>query len=264
MKRNIKLLASIILVMFVIGCAANISVKRPDVEQMNKVAVVSVYSNPGLYNADGGGGLTALASFITKKAGAKGVDFGGTRLVEFGLESFSSELDKVDAWEVVSSDSVMNAEAYKAFIDDYNANAKKYGNKAKASFTVVPGMVSVVVGPKLDRDLVKRLAELARSLNVDAVAVVHLDLAYRASTSIGGTGTAAASVASNLSIVSKDGEIIVSTPWQIDGGKGVRKSSSSTTGLVAGELIYSTKAETMFKDAIEQNAAYFKAQIVGK
>src|SRR5688500_10650940 len=82
----------------------------------------------------------------------------------------------------------------------------------------------------------KELAGLCKALGVDAVAVFELDMGYEASTAIGGTGTASASIGSSLTIVNRNGEVAVR-------GGGFRMRSEDTTTMVGGSILYSDAVE---------------------
>lgn len=246
------------------ACAGGsmVRVAKPEIDGVKKLAVVSVYSNSELYNVGGGGQLTALASMIAKKSGNKGLALSGTKLVDHALEAFTAELGKVKGWAVIPPQAMMESPEYKAFAENFTASQPKAAGAITGFvFSAPQGMITAnMVNSRTSQQYLQQFGKLCGDLNVDAVAVIQLDMAYAPYAAVMGSGTAKASVAADVKVINRDGKFVATTP-DIMKGKGMRLMSDKKAGLVADELVYSGTVEEMFLDAISKNAAYYGAEI---
>lgn len=252
-------LAVVLLMPLLVSCVTSI-VKRPGVNEVQKVAIISVYASRGIKNVDGqSGGLTSqlstLGSMANDSSESKPLDFGGTRIVEYGLTTYEQKLGQVPGWKIVPFSSFKNNPAYTKFMASQReiVKASTWGFDELA-YVAVPGASPVYV----HKDMYKDMADLAKALNVDAVGVIQLDVAYQASTSIGGTGTASAALGTSLHFVNKKGEVAIQT---FDAGSGRRFKSSRTTGMIAGNIAYGSEVEAMFKESVDNGAHYYSETI---
>lgn len=266
-------------VAFLSGCTSGI-LRKPEVYQVKKVAIISVFSNHGVYNVQGGGSLTEDVSKLSsmfggdkEKTGVPVADFGGDHLIRYSLKAFEKEFAKVHGWEVMPTTDVVTSAAYKQYTERMQkygramASLQKFGEKMmwKAPKGMVP--YTAAHNDEHSEDF-KELQKLAQELKVDAVAIVKLDFAYdpyfavgsATAGAFGGTGTAKASVASALKFVTKEGKVAVLTP-DLERGKGKRFESDETTMLMAGNIQFGDKEKQMYMQAIERSAEGWQKEI---
>jgi hypothetical protein len=246
------------------ACAGGsmIRVTKPEIDGVKKLAIVSVYSNSELYNVGGGGQLTALVSMIAKKSGNKGLALSGTKLVDHALDAFTAELGKVKGWVVLPSQAMLESPAYKAFAESFTASQSgAAGAVTGFAYSAPKGMITAnMVNLKSSPQYLQQFGKLCSDLNVDAVAVIHLDVAYAPYTAVMGSGTAKASVAADVKVINREGKFVAMTP-DIEKGKGMRLLSDDKAGMVADELVYSDAVEKMFLEAVSKNAVYYAEEL---
>jgi hypothetical protein len=251
------------------GCVTTSMVKKPEVDSVKTIAVVAVYSNTGVKNTDGESetskiagmanmvGLTGNNSKAGDSVAGKLLDFGGTRLVEHAKQELERELARVKGWKVIDASQFVDKDVYQKFATKMDDTVREeQGVMRKVSgpaFVTVPRMAAMPYGLKADARS-KVLKQLATDLGVDAVAILKLDMAYSPSTSIGGNGTAAAAISSNLEIVNKEGGTAVL-------GSLNEIRSADTVGMMAGSIIFSEKTEKIFKQAISRTAEIYTDKI---
>lgn len=240
------------------GCGTPRMVNRPQVNDVNKVAVVSVAATRGIHPVEGEskvGQMSAVASMASDEGDESG-PFGGHTLVNEAVGIFTAELDKVEGWTSVLPSEFTDSEAYDDFVQDIESGESSAPGLVRslgtANFIHAEGMPLVMYTSKEQR---ARAGELAQALGVDAVAVTYLDVAYEASTSIGGTGTAAAAVGADLVLINSDGKVAATTRNYRDADARFREPSEETTGMAAGEITYNEEVEDMFLSSIQKTAA---------
>ncbi len=245
---------------------------KPHSDQVKKVALVNVYANRGVRSFDGASkmaGLTALASMVTKKEGKDEgeIDFGGTRLVKYGVATFDDEFAKIEGWDVVPSDQVLASKAYQDFVkraDDLFPNDAM--RKLNQLSYLTPDKMVYLVGEGREGKSKQMLTQLAQELGVDAVAVMEMDVAYTASTSVGGTGTASAYAGVSLLMVNRYGDYAIRLPKVMNAKNHsmYRKRSDDTTAMVAGEILYNSSVEQLFQDSIRKSLLSMRDKIDGE
>lgn len=265
-----KAVTTLISAIAMTGCVSTSMVKKPEIDMVKTIAVVSIYSNTGIKNTRGESetakvagmaNMFGLAGNNTKndsgsKAG-KLIDFGGTRLVEHARQEIERELTRVKGWKIIDSSQFIDNAAYQKFatsMDDQVREEQGVMYKLNGpAFVVVPRMAPMPHGLKEEKRAAL-LKQLAADLGVDAVAVLKLEMAYSPSTSIGGNGTASAAISSNLQIVNKNGETAV-----LGSLREIR--SADTVGMMGGSILFSEKTETIFKQAISKTAEIYSDKI---
>ncbi|HKI99165.1 MAG TPA: hypothetical protein VKB51_11890 [bacterium] len=249
------------------SCGGNRILITPPAEKVKKVALVSVTAQRGIRNLDGGGGLTAGLSAMSsmmggnKKDGGKvgGLDFGGTRLVDYAVTAFEQEINKVPGWQVVPTSSVIHSQAYTKFAEGHKTMMGGLGQAVSNLAMFGPEGMVAVYAPSQSTTTKQLLTELAQDLNVDAVAVLDLDIAYKPYTAIGGSGTAVAAVGEGLVVVNRFGDyaIIVEPPKD----SRYRENSEETTAMLAGEVMFNDNVEAMYKDSIHKGLSMIREDI---
>jgi len=109
----------------------------------------------------------------------------------------------------------------------------------------------------------RELANLCTSLNVDALAIVQLDMAYKKpflSINLGGGDPAAPRVASSIVVVNKDGEVAVNTGL-FGRGEGEYVDGDNAPMLRGGSVHLTDKSVSSYCDAIDKNCAAMKKKL---
>jgi len=263
--QSLLLAALTVTVILATGCGGT-HILKPQAQGVKKVALVNVYANRGVHKFSKGGGLSGLTSLASlAKSGKKDDDFGGSTLPDFAAATFIEEFSQVSNWEVVPNNKLMASSPYKSFVSSssdlfYNDVEKKM---AKVKYVTASDM-AVIPGEGRDKRSQKALGELAKQLNVDAVAVIGMDITYDISTGIGGTGTAAANVGMSVVMIDTNGKVIGSTPPVIDKKTNsiYRQRSDNTVGMLGGAIIFNEKSSNIFKESISKDIAVMREHVM--
>ncbi|MEW6517672.1 MAG: hypothetical protein AB1439_12300 [candidate division FCPU426 bacterium] len=239
---------SLFLALGLTGCGGTF-IKKPAVLDVKKLAIVSVYANTDIHDVEAkesGTKVNLLKALVAATAPEKDIETDEqVQLVTMGLKSFGEALSGVEPWSLVPPDQVIRNKKFQALtkpgssaMGDFLSALRK---AATASWVTPPGMPyipasSVTHGNKSvtimgQKDPVvegqEKLAALCKDLNVDAVAVIGLDLAYKKGWLSGMSGTGIFSgvlgqatpvVACEMVVVTRNGQIAVETPLFSQGG----------------------------------------------
>jgi hypothetical protein len=241
---------------------------RPAVDNVQTVAIVSLYMNRDFYNVKAPkaqqGGLDlarSLADAGLKKTGlADKLDLGREQqmIISHALREYNAHLADLGRWKVLPVTDLLKTPAYQKL---YKANQANGFFDALAKDLKRGGWITPADMPYFSADSVagsrhqkttyggqakdplqesrRVLGELARQLKVDAVAIVHMDMAYRfgkmGTLTVFGETKAIPSVSSRVVLVTKEGEIAVNTD-QIAPGGGKRFEGPSTSLIEKGHL----------------------------
>lgn len=277
------------LLCFLIGCSSILI--RPAVDDVKKIAIVSVYMNRDFYNTksprgqEGENAFANLVGGVVKKAAGDvwnklSEEKEQNQIITYGLKVNSEQLTAVGRWKLVPVTNVLQSEVYKRIMEpDVKGSFAKgfitFLQEERKSHWITPeGMhyipISAVAQSGTHRyygdakdpteDAKKALAKLCKDLKVDGVALVELDMGYRfgklAKVTIGKTTQAKPSVSSALVIVTKNGEIAVNTGF-ITRGAGERYEGNSA-GMVRNDKLFlkhkDNKIVEVFNQAIEKSA----------
>jgi hypothetical protein len=217
MKRVILLVSFLSLI--ILGCGSII--KKPDIFSVKKLAIISVYANHSIYNVKTKSGqaaidLGALKTLVGKEDNIETNEI--TQIATAGLEAYFTTLKGINQWAIVDPKTILNHQAYKAFHDDkstvytpaYNMKLFRFEDVADSSSKTWRN------GKEVHEEARKNLAQLCKALNVDGVAIIELDLAYKPVFLSGMRGTglfsgvkapAEPSVGAAMIVITKDGTI---------------------------------------------------------
>ena len=257
------------------GCAS--IVKKPEINTVTKVAVLSLYANQTVPEEKGRGVVTQWDNAFRME------------VAENALHAVEQELANKMNWEVVPGQTVIQSPAYQeAFAPKANTSSeglnKAMGMFAKvvqqghdARFFTPPGMHPILLhgekgqssscwGNNCPPDPKTRLAELAKQLGVDAVVVVQLDYCYGGGTwSLGGTGEAKMTAGTAIRAVSKDGQMIVDMNDVPKCAGDNRAQSENSMFMNGGDLVFITagreKMRNMFVQATQSSMGRAVAQV---
>ena len=263
-----KILKLVFSSLLIIGLAACTSiVKKPDINNVKKVALVSVYGNQNIRELKQSG--WARQSEVVTGFN----DQQRQKVAELALNYYEAKLKEMGSWKVLPVQQMLTSAKFSAAMKELRAVKDASGKKvdesslsgklgqfltnvAEMGYLSPAGMHPLPISDEnrnASQGVIKSLVKLAKDLDVDAVAVVQIDLAYTGGTfSLGGTGTAVASVASSIKLVDKNGVVVVDYPNVSD--KTRRFKSETSSGMLQGKLIFNAKLETMLKEAIIASA----------
>ena len=187
-------------------------------------------------------------------------------------------------WEIAPQDTITNHKAYKTFVDETKGDGAMgfLVKLASSNWAVPPGMIyipyeavaykqgSTTINQKATK---ARLAQLSKELEVDGVAILYVDLAYKKPMiSVSGSilfsefrGNATPAVSAELVIINHKGEIAVLTP-PIKPGTGKRYYSKNDAPMIVDERAVISgqkdkKALKAFDEAIKNSAKGLKNKI---
>ena len=253
----------------IIGLASCTSiVKKPDINNVKKVALVSVYGNQNIRE------LNSKTDWARKPEVVTGFnDQQKQKVAELALNYYEAKLKEMGPWKVTPVHKMLTSAKFSAAMKELrsvkDASGKKIDetslsgklgsfltNVAEMGYLTPAGMHPLPISDEnrnASQGVINSLVKLAKDLDVDAVAVVQVDLAYTGGAfSLGGTGTAVASVASSIKLVDKNGVVVIDYPNVSEKTK--RFESETSSGMLQGKLIFNAKLETMLKEAIIASA----------
>ncbi|MFH1283023.1 MAG: hypothetical protein ABII27_05105 [bacterium] len=271
------------IVLAVVLSSCSSILRKPEVFSVKKIAIVSIYANSDLHDMKAPKNpkttLNVLKALMGKESDKSLEGSELVQIVTYGLKAYGEQLNSVQNWTVLPPLEVIKSEKYKKLMsqDDQsfmgeilkvfkNAEAEKWVTPVGMpripadNLTYGKGKKVVIKGRKDPvKDLIEKLAELCKELQVDAVAVIGLDLAYKKGmlSSMSGTGLlsgvrgkATPAVASEIIIVSKNAKIAVETKLI---SQGVEYSTSNSAPMML-------KGKPDLKDSAGKSLeAYYKA-----
>ncbi len=294
MKRFLSITIIALGVLMFTGCTKILL--RPAIDNVKSVAVVSVYMNRDFYNIkapkadESKDAFKTLGRALMKQTGVMdkidttfNVQF--MQIISYAVKKYSEQLDGLGPFRVEPMENVLRNPSYQEFIaqaakDQPFAALASIGAAIKSAdwFTApnmihVPadmiveggGMHTTYLGKTKDprAEFRKELANLCKSLNVDALAIVQLDMAYKKafiSINLGEGDAAAPRVASSLVVVNKDGEVAVNTGL-FGRGEGKYVDGSNAPMLRKGFVHLTDKSVSSYCGAIDKSCAAMKKEL---
>ena len=273
MKTRLTLL-SVFAIFILSGCGS--IVKKPEINNVKSIALISVYANNTVPEKKGRGQVGGWNDAIKED-------------VASGFYNVYAKSLQGLGWKVIPINKVVASKSYQSNFRLQNDSGSKATSglggilntladlNEKYSYFTPKGMhvlelnrqqlssTAYVNGKRVD--MRQQLADLAKELHVDAVAVVQIDYCYEGGTfSIMGTGKGYMTAASTIRAVNDSGKMVIDMG---DLGRcvdtGNRAESDTGYAMVGGNLIISfAKDDTvkkMFMEATEKNADKAVAQL---
>jgi hypothetical protein len=243
--KMLPLLAAVVGVIMFTGCTKILL--RPAIDNVKTVAVVSVYMNRDFYNIkapkadESKAALKTLGRALMKETGVLNkidTTFNAQflQIVSYAVKKYSETLEGLGPFHVEPMENVLRNSSYQNFISEaakdqpFPALASIGAAIKSADWYTPPNMIHIPADMVVEdagkhttyfgktkdprAEFRKELANLCKSLNVDALAIVQLDMAYKKafiSINLGEGSAAAPRVASSVFVVNKDGEVAVNT-----------------------------------------------------
>lgn len=251
------------------ACGVSPFVKADKFRQIKTVAVLSLASNPVIYNVDDpyGGLVSQIASALSV-----------TQVYNDTLyKALSDNLTKL-GWNILDQKQFVKTAAYldiknklPSYFKDPNnwyKGSKKYSGLRESVLTMTNQTYIEYNWGKKDKlhtEMIQYMGKIAQEIGVDAVVIAYMDNAYKPSLlQFGGIGAglARASVATSFIIIDKYGEII---NWDLPVQDSPRTVSSTSTGLVAGTIDpRSEKFIGMMNEAIQNHVQTWYTTLLKK
>jgi hypothetical protein len=268
MRTNNNIPVLLLLLFSVSGCTS--IVMKPDIDQVRKVAILSLYADQKVPNEKGMGVVTHRDGKVR------------LQVAEDALNTFQKEFSKL-GWQVMSPQKVLESKEYQqAFaVPEVNpeSNTGKFASLLKnvyqQQFFTPAGMLPIQfddssANTQYYGDLAKdnprlRLGGMAKKLGVDAVVLVQLDYCYGGGTfSLLGTGEAVMTAGSSVKAINQQGNMVVNMPTvPLCGGK--RGESETGAVMINGNLQFTSSSKDrfrkMFIEATRASAAMTVAEI---
>ncbi|MFO7595220.1 MAG: hypothetical protein R6W92_02620 [Desulfocurvibacter africanus] len=267
-----RILLSCLLSIALLSFACAPIVKKPEIDQVKKVAVVSLYA-PALVPDVGGFGMITNINRVKKTVAKDAYDI------------YVKELTKL-GWSVMPAQVVVKNKLYAKTFDaarlykDKDSGASNFmtklmnaGAKLAEYGEILPeGMKSGSEMHVMRKEDAEALGKLAKGLGVDAVLIVQLDYCYRPRNPtiarVSGTGHAHLNCSSSVRAVDKNGVAVVTMP-ELDqcNDQAKTKAESEKAILMLGGQISIMNAEQvtviteMFRDSTRKSAANAVAQL---
>lgn len=263
-----------------VGSGCSSIVKKPEINGVKKVALVSLYADE-MIPWTGGQGRVDNFDGETKH-----------RVALQAYKAFTAEFKRL-RWEVVPMDTVINNAYYKREFGPQQANkdsnllaktANVLGNMKNARYFTAQGLFPIewpkdkkdaqagmsfdLANFKLEakKDFHGQMADLAKNLGVDAVVLVNMDYCYTGATAVLGNGTAKFTAGSWVRAINPDKQTIVNMPGIEERCDGTRGESNRTVAMVGGSIGLSAALSkdaivTALSEATEQSAKLTVAEI---
>lgn len=257
----------LLLVLALSGCTS--VVLRPAADDVHSVALVSVYMNREFYNtrsplaAEGESATVSLVEAASRSAfeallgrearsePAELYDPERTRIISFAVHRYRDQLDALSEWRMLPTERVVRSGYYRRLVrpDAGTGMAARLvsaylNHRESIEWVTPPGyhripIESVIDGERIREDGARAMSKLARELDVDAVAILELDMAYRynrfAKISFFGTTFAVPTVSHSLVVVNRRGEVAVNTGAIVRGGG--ERFEGDTVGMVKDDAL---------------------------
>lgn len=210
-RKATRLSAAFLPVFFIAGSGCSSIVRKPEIEGVKKVAIVSLMADERV-PWTGGSGQVRNWNLETKN-----------RVARIAYKAYSEEFRRLK-WNVIPIEKVIASKAY----------AKEFGPmtaKKAAKYFTAKGL-----HPIAWEDINTRLAEVAEDLGVDATVLVFLDYCYTGAQAILGNGNARMTAGSWIKSVSREGVTIVDMPAIANRCEGDRGESTEKFPMIGGSI----------------------------
>jgi hypothetical protein len=275
----------IICSLFVSGCGTMLV--KPAVGKVKAVAVVSVYMNREFYDIRSPRtsvkleNLRSLGQAVVKGTEIPGeIDDPASKeyeiLINYAIRAYSDRLQGSGNWKWLEGASVLSNESYRQFAESL-AGRRSGSRLIQVSSTLneaewftardmvripmesLTGGIKVInIGQDMDplADIRVTLGKLCEKLNVDAVAILEFDMAFKRppiSINFLSDAPAAPSISSALVLVDRNGEVIVNS-GVITKGQG-KRFEGTNVGMLRQDYVHlDDKNMDSFRLAIDRSA----------
>jgi hypothetical protein len=249
-------------ILLVSGCSSILI--KPAVDNVKTVALVSAYMNRDFYDVRGPRDSVSLNNVVFA---AKDLDVPDSdadeyeKLIAYGVKTYAEQLEGVGNWQWLPVTNVLSNSAYRKFADAIIGERPASGLLKTSAIIEEKGWYTardmvripmervtysgkfVVIGngKGSQADMRAALGQLCKDLDVDAVAVLEFDMAFRKllfGLDFIGDLPAMPNISSSLVLVNRDGEVVVDS-GRIIKGQGKRFEGDSV-GMLRRDYVHFT------------------------
>jgi hypothetical protein len=214
---------------------------QPHIQKVEKIAIVSIYMNSHFYDikaqkgSKSGNILKALTKNTLKIKDMYSAE--QQQIISHALEEYSKKLNMIDKWAVLSPAEILQNEKYHAFFKSKEdkkvlrgilktikrAEQDEWAVPEKMQFIPISSVIETGATRTRDNnknspeEVRKALGKLCSELQVDAVAIIGLDVGYATGMKFGAglpvnKTKIKPSIKANMVVINEDGNIAVKTP----------------------------------------------------
>ena len=231
---------------FLLCSCAGVNVKKPDIDNVKKVAILSVTGSEDYEDIESVKGqkenLLSVVGIIIKD-NVEMINEPQVNVATHGANALFRVLNGIEGWSVIPFETVLDNEEVKAFfenkdtwgkVEDFaNKVAPRDGKRRVAargmyelSFDkVVPEGHTWVNGERIEAPVHRALGKMCQSLGVDAIAVAEFYFYYETGMMTKLTSNVTPIVLVNVAMIDKNGEKVLFTDrgWkQIEGSESAK------------------------------------------
>lgn len=237
--KNKLMLCTILMVLFLFSCVSMVT--KPEIYDVNRVAIISVYSNSIIKSTKGESGLISQIAGMTSE---DDMTSGTYRLTQYGYEEFKEQLETKLLWNVLSLEDVIESGAFSEFLESDFIKNNMFREAQDITMTALEG------GEKVYHpyyyNYKDAFARLCGDLDVDAVITLEFFYEYRPFLSVGiagvGGGFGGVKPIAYVKITAADrsGELVINSPRRYF-------EANTLMPLVAEELAFTEETERIYK-----------------
>ncbi len=232
--------------MFLLCSCAGVNVKKPDIDNVKKVAILSVTGSEDYEDIESVKGnkenlLSVVGNII--KDNVEMINEPQVNIATHGANALFQVLNGIEGWSVIPFEQVLDNEEVKAFFENKDTWGKveDFANKVaprdgkrrvpargmyELSFDkVVPEGHTWVNGERVEAPVHRALGKMCQSLGVDAIAVAEFYFYYETGMMTKITSNVTPIVLVNVAMIDKNGEKVLFTDrgWkQIEGSESAK------------------------------------------
>jgi len=228
-----KLIALCAFSMLLCSCAG-INVKKPDIDNVKKIAILSVTSNEEYQDVEVAEGkkesLLGMVGNIIKD-NVEMINEGQVDVVTHGAKALFQALNGIEGWTVIPFEEVLNNESVaaafgnedKSTMEKVESFAERIAPKNGVRHVMPKGMYEItyddveppgntwVNGERIEAPMLRKLGKLCGDLGVDAVAIAEYTFYYETGMMTTLTSNVTPIGVVNVVLVDKNGEKILYT-----------------------------------------------------
>ncbi len=231
---------------FLLCSCAGVNVKKPDIDNVKKVAILSVTGSEDYEDIESVKGnkenlLSVVGNII--KDNVEMINEPQVNIATHGANALFQVLNGIEGWSVIPFEQVLDNEEVKAFFENKDTWGKveDFANKVaprdgkrrvpargmyELSFDkVVPEGHTWVNGERVEAPVHRALGKMCQSLGVDAIAVAEFYFYYETGMMTKITSNVTPIVLVNVAMIDKNGEKVLFTDrgWkQIEGSESAK------------------------------------------
>lgn len=277
-----KIIALCSLAMLLCSCAG-VNVKKPDIDNVKKIAILSVTSNEEYLDIEVAEGkketLLGMVGNIIKD-NVEMINEGQVNVVTHGANALFQVLNGIEGWSVIPFDEVVNNEAVaeafgnesKSTMEKIESFADRIAPRNGVRHVMPKGMYEItyddvepagntwVNGERIEAPMLRKIGKLCGDLGVDAIAVAEYSFYYETGMMTTLTHNVTPIAYVNVVLVDKNGEKILYTD------RGWKKFEGSESARINRDYVdmHADKSVNAYKNVVDVAMEGFRKEAVKK